>query len=216
MNIKANEPSSWSRSSLVNPVVEKLVQTVSFSLVLVVSLIGNSLIAIIVFKTPTLRKPINFMIANMAMSNLLFPIFLFPLNLVELQADTLHIRDPLYQNLGKIGFFLSTISAAMSVQSLILITVDRFGAVVVPIRSPLISKKHCPFFIIASCMDRRSSRILAYLYSFKLIEHPGQMAGCTRQISPTNIYQQLAVTTAFFYISLAFVDHTLRYRPDQA
>ena len=61
------------------------------------------------------------MIANMAMSNLLFPIFLFPLNLVELQADTWHIRDPLYQNLGKIGFFLSTISAAMSIQSLILI-----------------------------------------------------------------------------------------------
>ena len=149
MNIKANVPSSWSRSSLVNPVVEKLVQTVSFSLVLVFSLIGNSLIAIIVFKTPTLRKPINFMIANMAMSNLLFPIFLFPLNLVELQADTWHIRDPLYQNLGKIGFFLSTISAAMSIQSLILITVDRFGAVAVPIRSPLISKKHCPFFIIA-------------------------------------------------------------------
>ena len=68
---------------MVNPVVEKLVQTVAFSLILVVSLIGNSLIAIIVFKTPTLRKLINFMIGNMAMSNLLFPIFLFPLNLVE-------------------------------------------------------------------------------------------------------------------------------------
>ena len=54
-------------------------------------------------------------------------------------------------------------------------------------------------------MDRRSSRILAYLYSFKLIEHPGRMAGCTRQISPTNIYQHLAVTIAFFYISLVLL-----------
>ena len=90
------------------------------------------------------------MIANMAMSNLLFPIFPFPLNLVEMQPDTWHIRDPLYQYFGKIGFFLSTISGAMSIQSLILITVDRFGAVVVPIRSPLISKKHCSFLIIAS------------------------------------------------------------------
>ena len=90
------------------------------------------------------------MIANMAMSNLLFPIFLFPLNLVEMQPDTWHIGDPLYQYFGKIGFFLSTISGAMSIQSLILITVDRFGAVVVPIRSPLISKKHCSFLIIAS------------------------------------------------------------------
>ena len=54
-------------------------------------------------------------------------------------------------------------------------------------------------------MDRRSSRILAYLYSFKLIEHPGRMAGCTRPISPTNIYQHLAVTIAFFYISLVLL-----------
>ena len=153
MNITANEPSSWSRSSLVNAVVEKLVQTVAFSLILVVSLIGNSLIAIIVFKTPTLRKLINFMIGNMAMSNLLFPIFLFPLNLVEMQPDNWHIRDPLYQNLGKIGFFVSTISGAMSFQSLILITVDRLGAVVVPIRSPLTSKKYCSFLIIASWID---------------------------------------------------------------
>ena len=45
------------------------------------------------------------MIANMAMSDLLFPIFLFPLNLVEMQADTWHISDPLYQTLCKIGFF---------------------------------------------------------------------------------------------------------------
>ena len=54
-------------------------------------------------------------------------------------------------------------------------------------------------------MDRRSSRILAYLYSFKLIEHPGRMAECTRQISPMNIYQHLAVTIAFFYISLVLL-----------
>ena len=137
------------------------------------------------------------MIANMAMSDLLFPIFPFPLNLVEMQADTWHISDPLYQTLFKISFFLSTISAAVYIQSLILITVDRFGAVVVPIRSPLISKRHCPFFIIAS-------RIVAvaayspYLFSFKLIEHAGGMAGCTRQTLPTNIYQHLAVSIAFF------------------
>ena len=138
------------------------------------------------------------MIANMAMSDLLFPIFLFPLNLVEMQADICHISDPLYQTLCKIGFFLSTISAVVSIQSLILITVDRFGAVVVPIRSPLISKRHCPFFIIASWIVA----VAAYspcLFSSKLIEHPGE-ARCTRQTLTTNIYQHLAVSTAFFYI----------------
>jgi len=54
-------------------------------------------------------------------------------------------------------------------------------------------------------MDRRSSRILAYLFSFKLIEHSWLMSWCKRQISPTNIYQHLAVTIAFFYISFVLV-----------
>ena len=87
----------------------------------------------------------------------------------------------------------------MSVQSLILITVDRFGAVVVPIRSPLISKTHCPFFIIASWIVAEAADA-PYLFSFKLTEHPGGMARCTRQTLPTNIYQHLAVSVAFFYI----------------
>ena len=38
----------------------------------------------------------------------------------------------------------------MSIQSLVLIAVDRFGAVVFPLRSPLISSKLCPFFILAT------------------------------------------------------------------
>ena len=138
------------------------------------------------------------MIANMAMSDLLFPIFLFPLNLVEMQADTWHISDPLYQTLCKIRFFLSTISAVVSIQSLILITVDRFGAVLVPIRFLLISKRHCPFFIIASWIVAVAA-YSPYLFSSKLIEHPGGTR-CTRQTLTTNIYQDQAVSTAFFYI----------------
>ena len=69
----------------------------------------------------------------------------------------------------------------------------------VPIRSPLISKRHCPFFIIASWIVAEAA-YSPYLFSFKLTEHPGGMARCTRQILPTNIYQHLAVSVAFFYI----------------
>ena len=44
--------------------------TVVFCLQLVVSLVGNSFIAIVVYKTKSLRKPINFLIVNVAMSHL--------------------------------------------------------------------------------------------------------------------------------------------------
>ena len=101
MNITANGSSSWSCYSLINPLAEKRVQTVASGLILVVLLVGNSFIVIIVFKTPTLRKPMNFMIVNMAISDLLFTIFLFPLSLVEMQADSWLIGDSLLQTLCK-------------------------------------------------------------------------------------------------------------------
>ena len=44
--------------------------TVVFCLQLVVSLVGNSFIAIVVYKTKSLRKPINFLTVNVAMSHL--------------------------------------------------------------------------------------------------------------------------------------------------
>ena len=62
----------------------------------------------------------------------------------------------------------------MSIQSLILITVDRFGAVVFPIRSPLISSKLCPFFILATWIIAMAVHS-PYLVAFKLAVYPGQL-----------------------------------------
>ena len=200
MNITANGSSSGSCHSLLNPVpVQKLVLTVAYGLLLVVSLIGNSLVVTIVFKTPTLRKPINFMIVNMAISDLLFPIFLFPLSLVEMQADTWLITETLHLTLCKIGFFLLTVSATVSIQSLILITVDRFGAVVKPIRgSPLISRRLCLFFIVVTWIVAVAAN-LPHFFAFKRVEHPGGMVMCAIQKSSASYYL-LAYFIAFFYI----------------
>ena len=57
---------------------KKIGLTFAYSLSFLVSLAGNTLIGVIVYRTKTLRKPINFLIVNMAMSDLLIPIFLIP------------------------------------------------------------------------------------------------------------------------------------------
>ena len=54
MNITVNGSSSWSCSSLINLEAGKIGATVALSLLLVVSLIGNLLIVLIVYKTPTI------------------------------------------------------------------------------------------------------------------------------------------------------------------
>ena len=140
------------------------------------------------------------MTVNMAISDLLFTIFLSPLSLVEMQANFWVIGDSLHQTLCKISLFLLIVSATASIQSLILITVYRFGAVVVPIRSPLISKSYGPFFIIAAWIVAIAANS-AYLFSPKVVvnEHLGGMVMCTIQKSSANYYL-LSNFIAFFYI----------------
>ena len=189
--------------SLINPETLKTGQTVALSLILVVSLVGNSLIVLIVYKTPTLRKPINMLIANMAMSDLLYPIFFVPARLAEWHAGSWLIGGTLGQALCKIHIFLVDVSSLVSIQSLVLITVDRFVAVVVPLRSPLVSRKLCLFFIVASWIVAMAVHS-PYLVAYKLGKYPERLMckGLWQEAFGGNTYPNyiLAGAIVFFYI----------------
>ena len=189
--------------SLINPETLKIGQTVALSLILVVSLVGNSLIVLIVYKTPTLRKPINMLIANMAMSDLLYPIFFVPAHLAEWHAGSWLIGGTLGQALCKIHIFLVDVSSLVSIQSLVLITVDRFVAVVVPLRSPLVSRKRCLFFIVASWIVAMAVHS-PYLVAYKLGKYPERLMceDLWQEAFGGNTYPNyiLAGAIVFFYI----------------
>jgi len=157
-----------------NPTAEKIGMTFAYCLVFLVSLAGNTVIGIIVYKTKTMRKPINFLIVNMAMSDLLLPIFLIPVDIRRLYINSWLIGGPLGQALCKLVIFLPDVSFSVSVQSLVLIAVDRFGAVVFPLRSPLISSKLCPFFILATWIVALAF-FSPYLFALKLVEYSGEL-----------------------------------------
>ena len=152
-----------------------------------------------------MRKPINFFIVNMAMSDLLFPIFYFLPALTELYWDSWLISGPLGEALCKLASFLPNVSTIVSIQSLILIAVDRFGAVVFPLRSPLISSKLCPFFIFVSWIIAMAV-FSPYLIAKKLAKYPGQLH-CELQWSETfgkSSFPKyvISVNAALFYIPL--------------
>ena len=158
-----------------NTTAGKIGKTVAYCLIFLVSLAGNTVVGIIVYKTKNMRKPINLFIVNMAMSDLLFPIFLIPREIQLLYIDSWLIGGHLGQVLCKLVMFLCDVSLIVSIQSLVLIAVDRFGAVVYPLRYPLISSKLCPFFILATwivAMAIQSPKLFAY----KLVEYPGGLA----------------------------------------
>ena len=196
-------------SSPLNLTAAKIGKTFALCLIFVVSLIRNSFIGIIVYKTHTLRKPINFFIVNMAMSDLLYPIFHFPWRLTNLHTDSWLISGSLGQALCKLLRYLPDVSTGVSIQSLILIAVDRFGAVVFPLRSPLISSKLCPFFILATWIIAMVVHS-PYLVAFKLSVYPGQLIclplwneAFGESFSAKNYFLPLFVV--FFYIPIAML-----------
>jgi len=170
LNTTVNGTQPLSCSS--NPQAEKIGKIFAYCLIFVVSLTGNTVIGIIVYKTKTMRKPINFFIVNMAMSDLLFLIFLIPREIQKLYTDSWLVGGPLGQALCKLTYFFTGVSSAVSIQSLLLIAVGRFGAVLFPLRSPLISSKLCPFFILVTWIVAMAFHS-PHLFVFKLVEYDG-------------------------------------------
>ena len=157
-----------------NPTAYKIGATVAYCLIFVVSLVGNSCIGIIVYKTKTLRKPINIFIVNMAMSDLLVPLIYIPMRVVNLYRYSWLISGVLGNALCKLIPFLFEVSYIVSVLSLILIAVGRFGAVVWPLHSPLISLKRCTFFILATWIVAMASMSLG-LFAYTLEKYEGEV-----------------------------------------
>ena len=190
-----------------NLTAAKIGETFVYCLIFLVSLVGNTVIGIIVYKTKTMRKPINFFIVNMAMSDLLFPIFLFPLEIQMLYIDSWLIGGPLGQALCKLVVFLSDVSKAVSILSLVLIAVGRFGAVVFPLRPPLISSKRCPFLILATWIVAMALHA-PYLFVFKLVEyHGGLVCGSDwEEVFGNNAYENYFV---FLFVTFVFIPFVL-------
>ena len=133
--------------------------------------------------TKTLRKPINVLIVNMVMSDLLYPIFLLPEKLITLYSGSWLVSGPLGQALCKLNYFSRKTSPAVSIQSLGLIAVDRFGAVVFPLSSPLISSKRCRFVILATWINAFAVWV-PELFARKVIKYRGELV-CVRQWNDT-------------------------------
>ena len=207
MNSTANGSSgSW---SCFNFTARKIGVTVTYCLIFIVSLVLNSVIVMIVYKTPNLRKPINFFIANMASSDLLYPIFWIPWNLSHWHTNSFPIGGQLGQALCKLVPFFGHVSFAVSIQNLILIAVDRFGAVVFPLRSPLVTSKLCPFFILATWIVAVVASS-PFLFTFELAEYPDgnwcvlEWEKVLGESSSFASYQ-LALYILFIYIPVLFL-----------
>ncbi|XP_078377807.1 RYamide receptor-like [Oculina patagonica] len=190
-----------------DPTAEIIAKFFAYCLILVVFLIGNTLIGIIVYKTKAMRKTTNLFIVNMAMSDLLYPVFALPRELLALFVDPWLIGGPLGQALCKLYVFFADVFTTVSIQSLVLIAFDRFGAVVFPLSPALISSKLCLIFIPATWIVAMAVQS-PYLVAYRLVEYsPGKLI-CARE---WNAAFRESLTSYRNYILAVFV--VLLYTP---
>ena len=193
-----------------NHTAKKIILTFVCCLIFIFLLAANTIIGTIVYKTRTMRKPINFLIVNMAMSDLLYAIFVIPPNLFTLYFETWLIAGRLGEVFCKLVESMIYVSACVSVQSLVLIAVDRFGAVVFPLRPPVISSKLCAFFILATWIIALGVYAPYFLAAKLVTNHHGGVF-CATEIShelnavSVSIHYNTAVMIIFRYIPLVFI-----------
>ena len=140
-------------------------------LTLIASLVGNTLIITTFVR---MKEPIMLLIANMAASDLLVAIFLIPRLItreaIGSNAFQVHGKGGLF--LCKMCTFLSDISLSVSTQSLVLIAVERFLAVVYPILYKKITVK-IRRSLVASTWLMAMAIHSPYFYTFRLIARDG-------------------------------------------
>ena len=176
------------------PYVFKLSLIVVYCMVLLVGLTGNALIITLVYKRKDLRKTINQLIANMALSDFVFQLTFIPVELAKAAYGQWPIAEPARSIVCKIQSFVISTSVYVSVQSLTWIALDRFIAVVFPMKVHLISSR---FRVLAIA----STWIVALLcgsvssIDFKLVHKNGAL-DCTEKTTTVSQYAGAACSLA--------------------
>ena len=150
------------------PVVSNEVKIAIHISTLVVALVGNNLL-IAAYKM--MREPVMLLIVNMAASDLLTAIFLFPRLITIAIVDSIAWQVQGFGGtiLCKMCTFLSDISLSVSTHSSVIIAVERFLAVVHPLKIRNIITTKIRRLLIASTWISAMALHSPYLYTMKLV-----------------------------------------------
>ncbi|XP_011308338.1 allatostatin-A receptor isoform X2 [Fopius arisanus] len=128
---------------LVSKVV-KVVVPLFFGPIGILGLVGNSLVVIVIALNPAMRSTTNLLIINLAIADLLFVVFCIPFT----AADFVLPHWPFGDLWCRIVQYLIIVTACASVYTLVLMSLDRYLAVVHPVASMTVRTEHHAFLAI--------------------------------------------------------------------
>jgi allatostatin A receptor len=118
--------------------IVSIIVPILFGIIIVIGLIGNALVVVVVSANKQMRSTTNLLIINLAIADLLFIIFCVPFT----ASDYVLTYWPFGDVWCKIVQYLIVVTAHASVYTLVFMSLDRFLAVVHPIKSMSVRTEH--------------------------------------------------------------------------
>ena len=149
-------PYNGTRSSNCPPQADssefKFIKTAANSLLFFLSLVGNALSVTVIARNRRMRTVVHCLILNMAVSDLLVPVFVIPPRIVEIYIGPLRLLIGGAVGLAfcKLRPFIGDVSSAVSIISLVVIAFERYHAIAFPTKRSRIGKKLCSALTVGS------------------------------------------------------------------
>lgn len=152
---------------------ERVGKLIAYIVIFVISFSGNTLIIYVVCKNKNLQRNVNYLILNMAVSDLFTPVIVIPRKIVHVLLDVNEVGWLITGLAGKITcklvHFVQDLSVAVSILTLVLIALERFVAVAFPLRAKMITSR-LRVTLIMSTWIVGAALYAPYFYIFEVVE----------------------------------------------
>ncbi|XP_032243100.1 neuropeptide FF receptor 1 [Nematostella vectensis] len=118
-------------------------KTFAYCFIIIFSLVGNTLVILVVWKVRRMGNNTNRFIVNMCISDLMVTLCVLPPTIHSIYYDSWLMSGPVGEALCKLIPFIQDVSAAVSIFSMTAISLDRFYAIVLPMRTHFMTKRGC-------------------------------------------------------------------------
>lgn len=190
-------------------------QTFAYVAILVLSLVGNSLIAAVFCQEKNLRTMVDYFILNMACSDVLFALTGAPRRITEILSSPYewHVDGFLGEALCRVTYIIQDISTAVSIESLVVIAVDRFRSIVFPLKPNFVTPSVRRIFIFLTWIVGFGFHA-PYIYTWRLSVQ-GNKTLCIYSWAPLyemdNVIKEYFIVLSFFLFILPMITLTILY-----
>lgn len=147
-----NESDSDVACDSLNHTTAVIGKVVGCAFIFITSLLGNTMVAIVVYRDRRMKTTVNFLIVNMAVSDFLCTVFVVPKSITQIftYASAWLITGAVGDALCKMVHFLQDVTVAVSLLSLLMIAIERFYTISCPVIANPIPNNRCALMILST------------------------------------------------------------------